>query len=153
MFSRLDHDTKAVLFPKDWADGLKQILLNIYGERCIKDEKSFEVFGFSYPNEVLLIISYVGLDKFETPVTLFLSSDLTLKTASDKIMDTMFDSAGVFFDSYFAAEENEDEIWDDYVLDWQDAEFGSDKIFYKVTRENVMLTMEANLILGDMDDE
>lgn len=153
MFSRLDHESKAVLFPKDWADGLKQILLNIYGERCIKDEKTFEIFGFSYPNEVLLIISYVGLDKFETPVTLFLSSDLTLKTATDKIMDTMFDSAGIFFDSYFATEENEDEIWDDYVLDWQDAEFGSDKIFYKVTRENVMLTMEANLILGDMDDD
>jgi hypothetical protein len=153
MFSRLDHESKAVLFPKDWADGLKQILLNIYGERCIKDEKTFEIFGFSYPNEVLLIISYVGLDKFETPVTLFLSSDLTLKTATDKIMDTMFDSAGVFFDSYFATEENEDEIWDDYVLDWQDAEFGSDKIFYKVTRENVMLTMEANLILGDLADE
>ncbi|MEA9355550.1 hypothetical protein SHI21_05040 [Bacteriovorax sp. PP10] len=153
MFSRLDHESKAVLFPKDWADGLKQILLNIYGERCIKDEKTFEIFGFSYPNEVLLIISYVGLDKFESPVTLFLSSDLTLKTATDKIMDTMFDSAGVFFDSYFATEESEDEIWDDYVLDWQDAEFGSDKIFYKVTRENVMLTMEANLILGDLADE
>lgn len=152
MFSRLDHETKAVLFPKDWADGLKQILLNIYGERCIKDEKTFEVFGFSYPNEVLLIISYVGLDKFETPVTLFLSSDLTLKTATDKIMDTMFDSAGIFFDSYFATEESDDEIWDDYVLDWQDAEFGSDKIFYMVTRENVMLTMEANLILGDMPE-
>jgi hypothetical protein len=153
MFSRLDHESKAVLFPKDWADGLKQILLNIYGERCIKDEKTFEIFGFSYPNEVLLIISYVGLDKFETPVTLFLSSDLTLKTATDKIMDTMFDSAGVFFDSYFATEESEDEIWDDYVLDWQDAEFGSDKIFYMVTRENVMLTMEANLILGDLADD
>lgn len=152
MFSRLDHETKAVLFPKDWADGLKQILLNIYGERCIKDERTFEIFGFSYPNEVLLIISYVGLDKFESPVTLFLSSDLTLKTATDKIMDTMFDSAGVFFDSYFATEETEDEIWDDYVLDWQDAEFGSDKIFYMVTRENVMLTMEANLILGDMPE-
>lgn len=153
MFSRLDHDTKAVLFPKEWAEGLKQILLNIYGERCIKDERTFEVFGFSYPNEVLLIISYVGLDKFESPVTLFLSSDLDLKTATDKIMNTMFDSAGVFFDSYFAKEETEDEIWDDYVLDWQDAEFGSDKIFYKVTRENVMLTMEANLILGSMPDD
>ena len=153
MFSRLDHETKAVLFPKDWADGLKQILLNIYGERCIKDEKTFEVFGFSYPNEVLLIISYVGLDKFESPVTLFLSSDLSLKTASDKIMDTMFDSAGVFFDSYFATEENEDEIWDDYVLYWKDDEFGRDKILYKVTRENVMLTMEANLILGSMPDD
>ena len=39
------------------------------------------------------------------------------------------------------------------VFNRQDAEFGSDKIFYKVTRENVMLTMEANLILGDMDDD
>ena len=151
MFSRLDHETQAVLFPKDWADGLKQILLNIYGEQCIKDDKTFEVYGFSYPNEVLLIISYAGLDKFVAPVTLFLSSDLDSKTKSDKIMDTMFDSAGVFFDSYFAASDDEDndEIWDDYVLDWQDAEFGSDKIFYKVTRENVGLSMQADLLLGD----
>jgi len=153
MFSRQDHESKAVLFPKDWADGLKQILLNIYGEQAIKSERTFEIFGFSYPSEVLLIISYVGLDKFEAPVTLFLSSDLDDKTATDKIMNTMFDSAGVFFDSYFATEETEDEIWDDYVLDWQDAEFGSDKIFYKVTRENVMLTMEADLLLGHMADD
>ena len=149
MFSRLDHETQAVLFPKDWADGLKQILLNIYGEQCIKDDKTFEVYGFSYPNEVLLIISYAGLDKFVAPVTLFLSSDLDSKTKSDKIMDTMFDSAGVFFDSYFATfSEDNDEIWEDYVLDWQDAEFGSDKIFYKVTRENVGLSMQADLLLG-----
>ncbi|MBY0415920.1 MAG: hypothetical protein K2Q18_17240 [Bdellovibrionales bacterium] len=150
MFSRLEHDSPAVLFPKDWADGLKQILLNIYGEHCIKSDKTFEVYGFSYPSEVLLVIAYAGLDKFETPVTLFLSSDLSNKTNTDKIMNTMFDSAGVFFDSFFAVEENEDEIWDDYVLDWQDADFGSDKIFYKVTRENVGLSMQADLLLGEM---
>lgn len=149
MFSRKDHEIKAVLFPKEWADGLKQILLNIYGDKCIKDEKTFEVFGFSYPNEVLLIISFVGLDKFETPLTLFLSSDLTSNTAADKVMDTMFDSAGVFFDQYFATEESEDEIWDDYMLDWDEAEFGNEKIFYKVTRENVGLSMQADLLLGE----
>lgn len=151
MFSRHDQDTPAVLFPKDWAEGLKQILLNIYGEHCIKDEKTFEVYGFSYPNEVLLIISYAGLDKFEAPVTLFVSSDLDDKTNSDKVMDTMFDSAGVFFDSYFAREDAEDEIWDEYVLDWEESEFGSDKIFYKVTRENVGLSMEADRLLGEID--
>ncbi len=110
MFSRLDHDIKAVLFPKEWADGLKQILLNIYGDKCLKDEKTFEVFGFSYPNEALLVISYVGLDKFKTPVTLFLSSDLNEKTDTDKVMDKMFDAAGVFFDQYFAHEDTEDEL-------------------------------------------
>lgn len=151
MFSRLDHEIPAVYFPKDWAEGLKQILLNIYGEKCIQNEKTFEIYGFSYPSEALLIISYVGLDKFETPVSLFISSDLTDKTDTDKTMDNMFDSAGVFFDQYFSAEENNDsdDIWDDYVLDWEESEFSGEKLFYKVTRESISLTMEANALLGE----
>lgn len=149
MFSRLEHDVKPVLFPKDWAEGLKQILLNIYGDKCIEEEKTFEVFGFSYPSEVLLIISYVGLDKFTTPVTLFLSSDLNEKINPEKIIDRMFDSAGIFFDQYFAHEDTEDQIWDEYILDWDEAEFGNEKFFYRVTRENVGLTIEADLLLGE----
>jgi hypothetical protein len=149
MFSRLEHETPAVLFPKDWAEGLKQILLNIYGEQCIKEEKTYEIYGFSYPTEALLIISYVGLDKYETPITLSVSSDLNDKTEASKVMDNMFDSAGVFFDSYFSKDENSDEIWDDYVLDWEETEFGNEKIFYKVTRENVGLSMQADLLLGE----
>ncbi len=150
MFSRLEHDITAVLFPKDWAESLKQILLNIYGDKCLKEEKTFEIYGFSYPNEALLIVSYVGLDKFEAPVTLFVSADLVKETDTDKIMDTMFDSAGVFFDTYFAALlNNEEEIWDDYVLDWDETEFSNQKIFYKVTRENVGLSMQADLLLGE----
>lgn len=151
MFSRLDHEIPAVYFPKDWAEGLKQILLNIYGDKCIQNEKTFEIYGFSYPTEALLIISYVGLDKFETPVSLFISSDLTDKTDTDKTMDNMFDSAGVFFDQYFSAEENNDSdvIWDDYVLDWEESEFSGEKLFYKVTRESISLTMEANALLGE----
>ena len=82
---------------------------------------------------------------------MFVSSDLDEKTDTSKIMDTMFDSAGVFFDSYFAREEEIDEIWDEYVLDWEESEFGSDKIFYKVTRENVGLSMEADRLLGEIN--
>lgn len=148
MFSRLDHDTPAVLFPKDWAQGLKQILLNIYGEKCLKDDKSFEVFGFSYPSEVLMIVSYVGLDKFVSPITLFLSADLNENTKTDDIINDMFDSVGVFFDSYFAKSENIDEIWDEYVHDWEETTFGNLHFFYKVTRENIGLSMEADLLLG-----
>ena len=149
MFSRLNHETAAVLFPKDWAEGLKQILLNIYGDKCLEDDKSFEVFGFSYPTEVLMIVSYVALDKFISPITLFLSADLSKNTKSDEIINEMFDSVGVFFDSYFAKSENPDEIWDDYVLDWEETEFGKLNFFYKITRENVGLSMEADLLLGE----
>jgi hypothetical protein len=149
MFSRHDHDIAAVLFPKDWAEGLKQILLNIYGDKCLKDDKTFEVYGFSYPNEVLMIISYTGLDKFISPITLFLSANLDDKTKTDEILNDMFDSVGVFFDAYFTKEENSEEIWDDYVLDWDETEFNKLIFFYKVTRENIGLSIEANLLLGE----
>ena len=149
MFSRLDHETLPVLFPKDWAEGLKQILLNIYGETCIKDDRTFEVYGFSYPTEVLMIVSYTSLDKFAAPLSLFLSADLTEKTKTDEIINDMFDSVGVFFDSYFAKSENLDEIWDDYVLDWEETEFGKLSFFYKVTRENIGLSLEADRLLGE----
>lgn len=147
MFSRLEHEIAAVLFPKDWAEGLKQILLNIYGDKCLKDDKTFEIYGFSYPNEVLMIVSYVGLDKFIAPVTLFLSADLNEKTKTDEVINDMFDSVGVFFDSYFA-EKDSDEIWDDYVLDWEETEFNKQNFFYKITRENIGLSIEADLLLG-----
>jgi hypothetical protein len=149
MFSRLDHDIAAVFFPTDWAAGLKQILLNIYGDKCLKDDKTFEVYGISYPSEVLMIVSYIGLDKFIAPITLSLSADLNEKTKTDEIINDMFDSVGVFFDSYFAKEENSDEIWDDYILDWEESEFNKQKFFYKVTRENIGLSIEADLLLGE----
>lgn len=152
MFSRLDHDIAPVLFPKDWAEGLKQILLNIYGDKCLKDEKSFEVYGFSYPNEVLMIISYVGLDKFVAPVTIFLSADLADSTKTDDIINDMFDSVGIFFDTYFASldqQKSSDEIWDEYVLDWEEMEFAEQTFYCKVTRENIGLSIEADLLLGE----
>lgn len=151
MFSRLDHDIPAVLFPKDWAESLKQILLNIYGDKCLKDDKTFEVYGFSYPNEVLMIVSYVGLDKNILPLTLFVSSDLTNETKTDEIQDDMFDFAGVFLDEYFAKTEHsdEDEIFEEFVLDWDEVEFNKKNFFVKVSRENIALTMAADALLGN----
>jgi len=149
MFSRLDHEIKAVLFPNDWAEGLKQILLNIYGDKCLKDDRTFEVYGFSFPSEVLMIISYVGLDKITSPVTLFLSCDLIAATKTDEIINDMFDFAGLFFDSYFAKETNDNEIWDDYVLDWEETEFNGKNFFCQVTRENIGLSIQADLLLGE----
>jgi len=151
MFSRLDHDIPAVLFPKDWAESLKQILLNIYGDKCLKDDKTFEVYGFSYPNEVLMIVSYVGLDKNVLPLTLSVSADLTSETKTNEIQDDMFDFVGVFFDEYFAKTEHsdEDEIFEEFVLDWDETEFNQKNFFVKINRENIALTMAADALLGE----
>lgn len=153
MDSRLSHDVSPVLFPDKWTSELKQILLNIYGEQCIKEDRTFEVYGLTYPTEAMLVISYVSLDKFIHPITLLLSADLEGQTQADKVMDKMFDAAGVFFDQYFAQkseiENNDDKTFEDYVLDWEEAEFASAKFHYMVTRENVGLSLAADALLGE----
>ena len=153
MFSRLQHDSTAVYFPDKWTNEVKQILLNVYGDRCLKEDKTFEVYGFTYPTEALLILSFATLNnKFEAPITLFLSSDLNESVDAKKVMDNMVDAAGVFFDDYFSkvdALRSEEEIFEDYVLDWDEAEFSDHKIFYKISRENIGLTIQANILLGE----
>ena len=151
MLSRLNHEIPAVYFPKDWAEGLKQILLNIYGDKCIQNEKTFEIYGFSYPSEALLIISYVGLDKFVTPISLFISCDLTDKTDSDKMMDNMFDSAGIFFDQYFSAEENNDNEFRDVeeIENLETSLFNKLKKVTSNTSQNIHLSIEEPLSLED----
>lgn len=149
MFSRLDHEVAPVVFPKEWNESVKTTLLSLYGDKCIKDDRTFEIFSFTYPTELLLIVSYTSLDKMIAPITLFLSTDLQKdKKDPKKIMDNLFDAVGVFYDSYFAGRGSEEnEIWDEYIYEWEEADFGKQKIFYKVTRENIALSLEAESIL------
>lgn len=148
MFSRLDHEVSPVLFPKEWSENVKTTLLSIYGDKCIKEDRTFDIFTFSYPTELLLIVSYTSLDKLIAPVTLFLSSNLEEKKDPKKTMDNLFDAVGVFFDSYFGAKRDDDaEIWDEFIYEWQETDFSKQQIFYKVTRENIALSLEAESIL------
>jgi hypothetical protein len=144
MFARLSHEESPVIFPKEWSENVKKTLLGIYGENCIKEDRTFEIFTFTYPTELLLIVSYTSLDKMISPITLFLSCNLEDKNDPKKSMNNLFDAVGVFFDSYFA---NNEEIWDEFIYEWQDADFGKQEIFYKVTRENIALSLEAESIL------
>lgn len=149
MFSRLEHEVSAVIFPKEWSENVKTTLLSIYGDKCIREDRTFEIFTFSYPTELVLIISYTSLDKMIAPVTLFLSSNLDDKKDPKKTMDNLFDAVGVFYDSYFGSKGDDDsEIWDEFIYEWQEADFSKQQIFYKVTRENIALSLEAESILS-----
>jgi len=144
MFARLEHEVTPVMFPKEWCENVKTTLLSVYGDKCIKADRTFEIFTFTYPTELLLIVSYTSLDKMIAPVTLFLSSNLTEKNDPKKTMENLFDAVGVFFDSYFA---NQDEVWDEFIYEWQESDFSNQQMFYKVTRENIALSLEAESLL------
>ncbi len=152
MLSRKEHDIAPIYLPKVWTDEVKQILLNVYGDRCLDDDKTFEVFALTYPSEVLLFISYLDTENIKSPVTLSLSVDLneaTSSTNSKKLLDTLVNVAGEYFDIYFTEQRNSEELWDGYVYDWEEEERNKLTFFYKINRENVALAIEANKLLEE----
>ncbi len=149
MFRRVESDSKALVIPSEWTNKFKQTLLKLYGDKCLKDDKTFEIYAFSYPEEVLLIVSYLGLDQNILPVTLSLSADLKVNENPEKTLDILCDSVGVFYDHFFAAGEKEDEIFDEYSYEWDKEEIQKIEVYFKVTRENVGLTLAANHLLGE----
>lgn len=146
MFQRIDTDIPAIELPEKWRQELKQSLLNVYGDQCLKDDKTFDVYGFTYPNELLIIVSFVGMDPSIIPITLFLSADLNQKTDPKKLFGSLLDNIAIFFDQYFQNASNEE--WDEFVYEWQEEEVNRQTFYYKVTRENIALTLEAERLLN-----
>jgi hypothetical protein len=149
MFRRSETEIAPLPLPPEWLNPFKQTLLNLYGDKCIKEERTFEIYAYTYPEEALLIVSYVGLDPFVAPLTLFLSIDLKLALKPEKSFDILSDSVGIFFDHYFAINGDNEDIFDEYVHDWEEEEISGNKIYFKITRENIALSLEANKLLGE----
>ncbi len=146
MFQRIDTETLPIELPIEWRNELKQSLLNIYGDHCLKRESTFDIYAYTFPTELLIIASFVGLDPNKIPITLFLSADLNHKSDPKKLFNSLIDNIGVFFDQYFQNIENEE--WDEYVHEWQEEEINRQTFYYKVTRENIALTLEAERLLN-----
>lgn len=146
MFQRIDTEILPLELPEKWRQELKQSLLNVYGDHCLKNDKTFEVYAYTFPNELLIIASFVGMNPSIIPITLFLSADLNQKTDPKNLFDSLLDNIAVFFDQYFQNINNED--WDEYVYEWQEEVVNRQTFYYKVTRENIALTLEAERLLN-----
>ena len=62
------------------------------------------------------------------------------------IIEKIMDSIGIFFDEYFS---NSD--WNDYISIWTEAESKKVKFYYKISRENIKLSLMADEILSNYD--
>lgn len=146
MFSRNSSDESPIFFPEKWQKKYKQVLLNTYGDKCLNNEMTFNIWALTYPAELVLIVSYLSLDPNQIPLTYFVSADLPEEKNAQKFIDLMFDSAGIFFDNYFASQD--DELFEEYQFEWNEFEFSGAKLFYRATRENIELTLEAEKLLN-----
>jgi hypothetical protein len=147
MLARKEQTQMGTDLPKEWIMEVTNLLKSVYLESFKDDPRTFEVFGFTYPDELLVIISFVDNEKnVLSPVSLFISIDITEKTKLKKIKDKLLDTTGVFFDDFFQNmnHENEESV---YQSHWSEGEHDGFQFFYKVSRENIRQTMEATRLL------
>lgn len=144
MLARKEQTKPGILLPDKWRDKVESVLYSVYQAQCDQIQKNFQVHGLTYPDELYLAVGILNPEKLEVaPVTYIASLDLEKDQDPEKFLDTLIDSLGVFFDSYF-----KDIDWNDYVANWTEASYKDLKFFYKISRENVALSIQAEILLN-----
>lgn len=147
MLSRKEQLTPGKEMPKQWSDELCNLLNTTYSQQCCNLAKKFEVYGLTYPDELFLAISLLDKDDLNTaPITYLLSTDLSKSQNPTKILDHLVDSIGLFFEHYFQLPEE-----DHYQGAWQESHIKNINFFYRISRENIALTLQANRLLEKED--
>ena len=148
MLARKKSSKNGKALPQEWLEGLSRLLNETYKSECKQNGRYFDVFGQAYPEELLLVISYLSeQDEYLAPITLFLSSEPEQIGSEEKVKETQknfIDLVGLFFDEIFA-----DPEWDEFESNWQEVSHKNQNYFYKISRENINATLEANRLLGE----
>ena len=148
MLARKPSSNEGKLLPQEWTTKVADLLNGTYAVECQNRERVFDVYGQAFAEELLVIVSFISTkNKGQAPITCFLSSDaLALSTAQElkKTQETFIEIAGRFFDEIFA-----NENWDEWEPNWQEVEYDKKTYFYKISRENIALTVEADRLLRD----
>ena len=142
-FGRFPTDTRKKI-PNDWTEQVTKTLTEAYYAQSQKDERFFDVYGEIADKEIIVIISYLHhKDQMASPISLFITHDLV--DDSKKFQSTLknlLDLTGEIFDDIFSHQE-----WSDYIAHWTENKFNDSVFFYKITRENISLTLQAEEIL------
>ncbi len=145
MFSRKNYELDdGKDLPVEWSEKVATLFNQNFSEHCLEQKKSFDVFGKIYQDELLIIISWLENENFNNyPITIFLSADIFNQKNTQEALDHLVDIAGLFFDEYFS-----DENWNDFEPNWKETLHKKNDYYYKITRENIALTVEADKLLS-----
>jgi hypothetical protein len=151
MFARKSSSKNGKSIPEDWLLSLSILLNETYQDECEKHHRTFDVYGQIYKEELLLVVSWLSeKDEYIAPVTCFLSCEPEQMNDEKKVKSTQLnfiDVIGIFFDQIFATDD-----WNEFEPTWQEVNYKQENYFFKLSRENVNLTLEANKLLGDNFD-
>lgn len=152
ILARLASSKESVVIPPEWTEGLARLLNEAYKKECKQKGRYFDVWGQVFSEELLVIVSYLSeKNEADAPIALFLSCDQSQMTNEQKVKETQanfMDLSGLFFDEIFSQDE-----WHEFEPTWQEVTHNHQNYFYKISRENINLTLDANKLLGDDFEE
>lgn len=148
MLARKKTSKQGKSLPTEWLESLNRLLNEAYKSECKQNGRYFDVYGQVYPEELLLTVSYLSeKDEYLSPITCFLSCGPDQMATEEKVKETQvnfIEVVGLFFDEIFA-----DSEWDEFEPTWQEVTHKNQNYFYKLSRENINLTIEADKLLGE----
>lgn len=152
MLARNRSSKIGVPLPHDWSEAVARLMNETYQNECNQNGRYFDVYGRIYPEELLMVVSYLSeKDEFSAPITCFLSSTKDQISNVEAVKTTQknfIDVVGLIFDEIFNSED-----WNEFEPNWQEITHKSQTYFYKITRENLNATIEADRLLGPDFDE
>ena len=147
MLARNKKSKSGKVIPQDWSEGLSRLLNETYKSEAKEQGRYFDVYGQIYSEELLVVVSWLSeKDEYMAPTTLFLSCDPDQIDSEKKVKETQENFvalAGLFFDEIFA-----DAEWNQFEPVWQEVTQNNQNYWYKITRENINATLEANKLRG-----
>ena len=150
MLSRKQQVSEGIEIPEHWTQNTKTALsVRFAGNPNIKN-KEFSVYGKVYPDEILLIGSLVSNeDTHQGCSTVFVSSDIKeIPDAGSKayrgLLNSLIDAMGYIFDDFLAQTGHQN-----YDIQWFQETIGKQEFFYRMSRENIALTLEADRLLKE----
>lgn len=148
MFGRKASSKNGKSVPQDWLESLARLLNETYASECKKHARYFDVYGQIYAEELIVVVSWLSdKDALVAPITCFLSCEPGQMADANKVKSTQqnfIDVVGLFFDEIFSTED-----WAEFEPNWQEVNYKHENYFYKISRENINLTIEANKLLGE----
>ena len=149
MLARKYQEREGIPLPKPKLDEIAKLLHSLFKDQCAKSNKKFSVYGFTYPDELTMAVTYQNVrdDGNSMPLSYMASIDLSKESKADKVLKLLIDSIGVFFHSYFSMPENVN------YQDWEESEHQGEKFYFAVTREDVNLSLQADELLKQVDDD
>lgn len=147
MFARKTNSKNGTSIPQDWLESFARLLNETYKKECDQLKRYFDVYGQIYSEELLLIVSWLSEENEAlSPIACFLSCEKEDMNDEKKVKETQnnyIEVVGLFFDEIFSNSE-----WDQFEPNWQEVSFKGHTYFFKLSRENINLTLEANRLLG-----